>query len=117
MLGQAEECDDDEEPDLLDWQEADWETAKRVVFTGRFVRLPTKFDVHEWAIMQDFALSVESTRISEELLRAIHGKGAFRMFKDAIQRHRIESTWFDFRAEALKHIAIEWCEENQIVWE
>jgi hypothetical protein len=117
MLGEAEECGDDEEPDLLDWEEEDWEIAKRVVSTGRFVRLPDKYDVHEWAIMEDFARSVESTRIREELLHAIHGKGAFRMFKDAIRRHNVESAWFEFRAEALKQIAIEWCEENQIVWE
>ena len=117
MLGQAEECEDDAEPDLLEWEEADWETAKRVVSTGRFVRLPTKFDVHEWAIMEDFSNSVKSAPIREELLRAIHGKGAFRMFKDTLQRHNVESAWFEFRAEALKQIAIELCEENQVAWE
>jgi hypothetical protein len=117
MLGQAEECDDDEEPDLLDWEEEDWEIAKRVVSTGRYLRLPDRFEVHEWAIMEDFVRSVESTRIREDLLRAIHGKGAFRMFKDATQRHSVESAWFEFRAEALKQIAIDWCEENQIAWE
>ena len=29
-----------------------------------------KFEVHEWAIMQDFSRSVESDRISEDLLRS-----------------------------------------------
>jgi hypothetical protein len=117
LLGAAEGGDDEVEPELLDWEEADWEIAKRVVSTGRFVRLPTKFDVHEWAIMEDFSNSVKSTPIREELLRAIHGKGAFRMFKDTLQRHNVESAWFEFRAEALKQIAVEWCEENQVAWE
>lgn len=117
MLGEAEECEGDEEPDLLEWEEADWEIAKRVVSTGRYVLLPDKYDVHDWAIMEDFVRSVESTRIREELLRAIYGKGAFRVFKDAIRRHGIESAWFEFRTAALRQIAIDWCEENQIKWE
>jgi hypothetical protein len=117
LLRAAEESDDEEEPDLPAWQKDEWETAKRIVFTGNFQKLPTKFDVHEWAIMEEFSLSVESERIREDLLDAIHGAGAFRNFKGTLRRHRIESAWFAFRTEALKQIAIDWCEENDIVWE
>jgi hypothetical protein len=112
-----EESDDAEEPDLPEAEDEEWEIAKRIVFTDHFAALPTKFDVHEWSIMQDFAHSVESVGIREDLLHAIHGAGAFRMFKDTIRRHGIEPLWFEFRSEALKQIAIEWCEENQITWE
>jgi hypothetical protein len=52
-----------------------------------------------------------------EALRAIHGAGAFRNFRDTVRRHCIESGWFAFRAEALRQIAVNWCEENHIVWE
>ena len=105
-----------EEPDLPAWQKGEWEIAKLVVSTNRFQRLPTKFEVHEWSIMQDFSRSVESERIREELQRAIHGAGAFRNFKDTLQRNGIEPAWFAFRAEALKEIALNWCEENHIPW-
>ncbi len=105
LLAEAEESDDDEEPDLPAWQEEEWEIAKRIVSTGRFQKLPTKFDVHEWAIMEDFSRSVESDRAREDLLHAIRGAGAFRYFKDTLRRHRIESAWFAFRAEALRQIA------------
>ena len=67
--------------------------------------------------MQDFSRSVESDRIREDLLHAIHGAGALRNFKDTLRRHRIESRWFAFRVEALRQIALNWCEENHIVWE
>jgi hypothetical protein len=50
-------------------------------------------------------------------LDAIHGAGAFRMFQDAVRRRRIESDWFAFRAEALRQIALDWCEEHHIAWE
>ena len=117
LLSEAEESGDDEEPDLPAWQTQEWEIAKRIVSTDRFQKLPTNFEVHEWAIMQDFSRSLESDKIREELLHAIHGAGAFRNFKDVLRRHRIEPAWFAFRGETLKQIALNWCEENHIVWE
>jgi uncharacterized protein UPF0158 len=107
----------DEEPDIPSWQDQEWRVAKRIVSTSRFRQLPTKFDVHEWAIMQDFAHSVTSKNIREDLLNAIHGAGAFRHFKEAIRRHGIESAWLTFRTDALTQIAREWCEEHQIDWQ
>jgi hypothetical protein len=117
LLQEAEESGDNDEPDLPAWQIQEWETAKRIASTDRFQLLPTKFEVHEWAVMQDFSRSVRSDNIREDLLHAIQGAGAFRYFKDTLRRHGIESSWFSFRAEALRQIAIKWCEENQIVWE
>jgi hypothetical protein len=117
LLREAEKFGDDEKPDLPTWQKQEWEIAKRIVSTDRYQKLPTKFDVHEWAIMHDFSRSVESERIREDLLHAIHGAGAFRNFKDTLRRHRIESAWFAFHSEALRQIALNWCEENHLVWE
>jgi hypothetical protein len=116
LLCEAEEPGE-EQPDLPDWQKDEWEIAKRIVSTDRFRPLPTKFDVHEWSIMQEFSRSMESEEIGDELSRAIHGAGAFRNFKDIVRRHGVESAWFAFRANALRRIAIDWCEENQIVWQ
>src|SRR5204862_5219252 len=50
----------DEKLDLPAWQEQEWEIAKRIISTDRFLELPTKVEVHEWEIMQDFSHSVES---------------------------------------------------------
>ena len=116
LLREAEEPGD-EEPDLPDWQKDEWEIAKRIASTGRFRPLPTKFDVHEWGIMQEFSRSVESEEIGHQLSRAIHGAGAFRNFKDTVRRLGIEQAWFAFRADALRQIALDWCEENQVAWE
>jgi hypothetical protein len=114
----AEEWDDgdDEEPDSPDLEDEEWEIAKRIVSSDRFVRLPTKFDVHEWSIMEAFSHSVESDTIRDDLLFAIHGAGAFRHFKDTLRRCGIEQEWFSFRDEALRDIAVEWCEEHKIQW-
>ena len=114
LLSGAEEG---EEPDLPEWQRQEWEAAKQIVSTTRFLKLPTQFDIHEWQIMRDFADSLDSGRIRDDLLFALHGAGAFRHFKHAIRRYGIESAWCEYRAEALKEIAVEWCEEHRIEWE
>jgi len=116
LLSEAEEPGD-EEPDLPDWQKHEWEIAKRIVSTDRFLELPTTFDLHEWGIMQEFSRSVEPDAVREDLLRAIHGAGAFRNFKEAVRRQGIESAWYAFRTQALRQIALDWCEENQVAWE
>ena len=117
LLHMAEEYGEDEEPSLPEWQKRDWEVARRIISTDRFEELPTKYEVHEWAIMQEFSNSVESDRIREDLLDAIHGAGAFRNFKATLRRHQVEAAWFEFHAQALRRIAVDWCEENHIAWE
>ncbi|MCU1232615.1 MAG: hypothetical protein JWP63_582 [Candidatus Solibacter sp.] len=117
LLSAAEEGEDDGELDLPEWQEAEWELAKRIVASDRFEELPSKFDVHEWEIMREFSEEVEPAEVRADLLNAIHGREAFRSFKDALRRNKIEEAWYSFRTEALREIAIEWCEEHQIPWE
>ena len=116
LLREADESVD-KEPDLPVWQKEEWQVAKRIALTDRFQQLPTKFDVHEWAIMQEFSTSVASDRVRQDLLKSLHGARAFRHFKDTLRRHQIESIWFEFRVEALKHIAVDWCKEHQIRWQ
>jgi hypothetical protein len=117
LLREAAECHAGEEPSLPAWRKQEWEIAKRIVSSDRFRKLPTKYEVHEWTIMQDFSRSVESERIRNDLLHATHAAGALWNFKDSLRRHRIESAWFAFRTEALRRIALDWCEKNQVVWE
>ena len=52
--------------------------------------------------------------ISDALYSAIKGKGAFRRFKDSIIRVDIEDNWYKYREEAIKQVAIYWCQLNQI---
>jgi len=76
LLREAEESGYDEEPGLPAWQKHQWEIVERSVSTNRLQKLPTKFEVHEWVIIQDFSYSVEPDRIREDLLHAIDGAGA-----------------------------------------
>ena len=111
-------AEDDESLDNRpEWeQEAIRQTAE--VLTDEiddYVPLPSRYDIHEYAIMEDFCHSVAKPKIADDLFRSISGRGAFRRFKDAIRRHGIENDWYRFKDEAYKEIALEWCEENGII--
>jgi hypothetical protein len=88
--------------------------VRQVLESGRFLRLPSEFDAHEWAIMDRFSRGHENDRVREELLDAIHGAGAFRMFRSTIQRLGIEEVWYQFRDQAIEEIARKWLEEHHL---
>ena len=116
ILREVEDCPEDEEPDLVEWQKSEVATANRILFSGRCVRVPDDTELNEWDLMDDFAREVESPKIRAELLDAIRGRGAFGRFKDAVHKHRMQDEWHEFRTEALKEIAIEFCEEHELTW-
>ena len=98
----------------------EWEQENRMIAIDvvenfeNFIELPTKFEVNEYEIMENFCLIVSDQSKQESLLRAIKGKGAFRRFKDKIIDFEMEEQWYSYRDECFKQIAIEWCQENKI---
>lgn len=108
---------EDEEPydHLPDWQQENRIVAIDVCENfEKYKELPTKYEVNEYEIMEDFCLTLNNQRKRDNLLNAIKGKGAFRRFKDKIIDFDIEEQWYSFRDERLKEIAIEWCQDNNV---
>ena len=119
MVFVSEECrlaaeDSDEWDDLPDWEREDMPKIKEAVESEDYLVLPGKFEIHEWSIMEQFAQSIDDEAASEELLTALHGRGAFRYFKDTVRRLDIDKDWYRFRDEAFKEIARDWLQANNI---
>lgn len=99
---------------------SEWEQENRMIAIDvvenfeNYIELPTKFEVNEYEIMENFCLTVSDQSKQESLLWAIKGKGAFRRFKDIIIDFEMEEQWYSYRDECFKQIAIEWCQENKI---
>jgi Uncharacterised protein family (UPF0158) len=102
--------------DAQQWQKDLLPKTQEVLGSEDFIPLPSKFEIHEWSIMERFAQSVTDAAASDALDAAIHGRGAFRRFKDAVHRLGITDEWYRFREAALEEIAIEFLEEHGIAY-
>jgi Uncharacterised protein family (UPF0158) len=108
--------DPDAATDAPQWQKDLLPKAREVLASEDFIPLPSKFEIHEWAIMERFAQSLTDAAVSDELDAALHGRGAFRRFKDAVQRLGIADEWYRFRDAALEEIAVEFLETHGIAY-
>ena len=102
----------DEQEDSFEWQEEIIQTTKKILSSDDYLGIPSKFDIHEYEIIERFCLSIPEESIRDDLLGQIRGSGAFHRFKDTIYRYGIEKDWFKFRDDAYKEIAISWLEGN-----
>ena len=112
----AEELDEDDNLEkYLDWEKNTIKCAIKFYQEEKhYISLPSKYDIHEYQIMEDFIDSLTSTSHINHLERAITGKGAFRRFKDTINYLGIEKKWYDFKRKILEKIVIKWCEDNDL---
>ena len=78
----------------------------------RFLRFPTKYEIHQYRIMEDFIDQLSPGKAQEELSYAIRGKSAFRRFKQSVRFHGLEQRWYDYLAKAYRELVIRWCAEE-----
>ena len=64
----------------------------------RFYRFPSKWDIHEYSIMEDFIDSLTPGGIQD----------------DKLYFYGIEQQWYDFRDNAFRELAIRWCRDNEL---
>jgi len=105
---------DEDADDLPDWQRDMLPKVRQALESDRFLELPGSFEIHEWSIMEDFGASLASEQLRGEVLDALRGRGAFRMFRSTIQRLGIEKDWYRHRDSAFERIAREWLEANGV---
>ena len=108
---------EDEKPinNLHDWQIENLEIANDIVENFEdYKELPTKYEINEYEIIEDFCLTILDEKIQKILLISIAGKGAFRRFKDIVKEFEIEMDWYKYRDKRYRELAIEWCQNNEI---
>ena len=101
--------------DLPDWQRELIPKVREALESDRSLALPDRFEVHEWAIMERFSQE-QNERARKVLLGAVHGSGAFRHFRTAVERLGLLDTWYRCRDEAIQQIARDWLEEHKLAY-
>jgi hypothetical protein len=114
---EASFAESDDWEDAPEWMKEFLPKVKRALEDDRMLELPDRAHIDEWRMMQDFAEEQEQCRCRPELLSAVHGAGAFRHFKNTIQRLGLEDSWFQYREAAFEQVAKEWLVENKIPYQ
>jgi hypothetical protein len=104
--------------DLPDWEREAVKLARSIQEQEgkRYLALPGKFDVHEWAIMDRFSETLKDLQTRNDFHGGIRGAGAFRLFKHLLTEYNLWDAWNEFKQVELRQMAIQWCEENGITF-
>ncbi len=119
ILSALEEGEDDSVADVPKWQKEEVEIARAMCEDSgeRFIEGPSQSDFDEYRHMEEFIGSLSDAGAADQLWRAIKGKGAFRYFKDTLDRLGLQDQWYRYRDEAMKAFVIAWAQQNQVPYE
>jgi uncharacterized protein UPF0158 len=82
---------------------------------GRYLQVPRAESSDGYQDMQKFIDTVSDKQLQQLLEVAIHGKGAFRRFKDVLARDPAEQQrWFAFQMERLDTRVREWLADEGV---
>lgn len=81
------------------------------------ILIPDKYEIFEYSMLEEFVISIDDSKIKDDLLYSIKGRKAFRRFKDKCIYYNIIDKWYMFRDKKYREIAINWCNENKIEFE
>ena len=104
--------------DLPNWQREAVTLARSIQKQDgkRYMALPEKFDVHEWAMMDRFSMTLRDAQMRNDFHGGIRGAGAFRLFKHLLTEYDLWDAWNRFKQVELRQMAVEWCKENGITY-
>ena len=80
-----------------------------------WLSLPDKRERDDWGTMRDYAFALGGAA-GNELLDAIHGKGAFRNFRRLVERRGALESWHAYENMRYRELAVGWLDENGLPW-
>lgn len=96
--------------------EAELKVAQAVLATPGMLRLPSQFEVNEHNMMVRFAAERADATERDALQDALHGKGAFRRFKDLCYSLDLAQDWYAYRDAEYEALAVRWCDARGLAW-
>lgn len=106
--------DDEDLKDRADWEIEFATEIKELLESDHCIEFPDRREIDEWSMMEKFASAVEDEHARERLLDALHGKGAFRRFKDVADRLDLLDPWYEHCNKAFEDFTRKWLQDNDI---
>ncbi len=103
--------DGETESVLADWDDELAATAGKILGDehGRFLEVPKRESREGYEIMVAFAATIGEKDLREKLSIALDGKGAFRRFRNVLDRNPDElEQWYQFKDEWMREEAVRW---------
>ncbi len=79
-----------------------------------YIGLPGYSIIDPEEMMQCFIETVESDELYDKLHQALLKLDSFASILDALIDNKLLNTWFAFRDEHYRNVALNWCKQNQI---
>ena len=98
--------------EIPQWQQALIDELREPFAAGHLVELPSRFDIDEYSLMQEFASGLANADARDELLAAIRGSRPFRRFKDSCHRLGLRGEWHSYRTTALEELVADWLRDH-----
>ncbi len=87
------------------------ENREKIENSGEYIRLPSRDDLNEYGVMEEFA------KANEILKNALRAEDPVRSFRDAAGREGLTVAYDWFRTEAYAEIARRWCRDNGVPYD
>ena len=94
----------------------DQHAVREAMESGNLLELPSKFEHHEYSIVERFCESINEPRHKRKLKKAIRGRRAFRDFQKVLGKLGIQERWIGFRNRELEELAVDWLDRNDIAY-
>jgi hypothetical protein len=97
-----------------DWERDLAAKIREIENSEDWIDLPVRESYENYKVMERFCTECCEGDVQVELLRAISGRGAFRRFKDLIDRYGIAQQWYDLKYRELEAYTARWLEAEGI---
>ena len=78
-----------------------------------YIKLPDSYEINEYHMMETFAYDRDS---DGTLIGSIRGDGAFRKFRETVDKLNLQNDWEEFKMNCYRERAVTWCDYHKIAY-
>jgi hypothetical protein len=108
--------EDSDDEDLPAWQQESLPKVREALSSDDWLQLPSKWDLNEYRIMEDFCGTIADLTLRGDLLDTVGGRGTFGRFRNMVHRHNLQERWYNFRDRAIRRFAVDWLNAHGIAY-
>jgi hypothetical protein len=106
--------EDELDEDYSDWDDEFLNNPDALMDSEEFLPLPDVYEIDELSMMENFCDTIEDQTARSALRAGMTKQDVFESFKSAAQQYGLVEKWEQFRENAYRDLAIEWCASNDI---